>query len=165
MWLVNLDKKKELCSNFKIFQLYKQTNLGRLYIFYSDLVWRMQLMIIKGKKFVLCVGNFVYQKSLKRTFKPSFEYKIAFWICVLVMLWIHKVYCVVKKLVWNLRIKAFWYTKYFSIKYSSHTAYFVYQIKLINQIIIDAGIRKETWRKSTLTLPVPQIQLIFRLDW
>ena len=53
---------------------------------------------------------FLYQKSLKRTFKLVFEYKITFWICVLV-LWIHKGYCVVKKLMWNLRIKAFWYTK------------------------------------------------------
>ena len=29
--------------------------------------------------------------------------------CVLV-LWIHKGYCVVKKLMWNVRIKAFWHT-------------------------------------------------------
>ena len=41
-----------------------------------------------------------------------FEYIITFWICVLV-LWIHKGYCVVKKLVWNVCIKAFWYTKSF----------------------------------------------------
>ena len=44
--------------------------------------------------------------------KSVFEYKITFWICVLV-LWIHKGYCVVKKLVWNVPIKAFWYTKLF----------------------------------------------------
>ena len=57
------------------------------------------------------VGSiFVYQKSLKQTFKPVFEYKIIFWIFVLV-LWIHKGYYVVKKLMWNVRIKAFWYTK------------------------------------------------------
>ena len=43
---------------------------------------------------------FVYQKSLKRTFKPGFKYKIPFWICVLV-LWIHNCYFVVKKLVWH----------------------------------------------------------------
>ena len=54
---------------------------------------------------------FVYQKSLKRTFKFFFEYKIIFSICVLV-LWIHRGYCVVKKLVLNVRINAFWYTKY-----------------------------------------------------
>jgi hypothetical protein len=37
---------------------------------------------------------------------------LTFWICVLV-LWIHKGYCVEKKLVWNVRSKAVWYTKYF----------------------------------------------------
>ena len=55
---------------------------------------------------------FVYQKSLKRTFKISFWVQNHLWICVRV-LWIHKGYCVVKKQVWNVRIKAFWYTKYF----------------------------------------------------
>ena len=30
-------------------------NHGKIYILDSDLVWRMQLLIIKGKKFVLCV--------------------------------------------------------------------------------------------------------------
>ena len=52
---------------------------------------------------------FVYEKSLKLTLKPVFEYKITFWFCVLV-LWIHKGYYVVKNLVWNIRIKKFWYT-------------------------------------------------------
>ena len=28
-----------------------------MYILDSDVVWRMQLMIIKGEKFMLCVGN------------------------------------------------------------------------------------------------------------
>ena len=42
---------------------------------------------------------FLYQKSLKPV-------KITFWICVLV-LWIRKEYCLVKKLVWNFRIKQF----------------------------------------------------------
>ena len=51
---------------------------------------------------------FLYQKPLKLVF----EYKIAFWIYVIVM-WIHKGYFVVEKLVWNVRIKAFWYTKIF----------------------------------------------------
>ena len=79
---------------------------------------------------VVCVGNFLplmlfnwichnkseselflYTRNLKnKRLKPAFEYKITFWIYVLV-LWIHKGYCVVKKLVWNVRIKAFWYTK------------------------------------------------------
>ena len=67
------------------------------YIFESDLVWRMQL---------IWVGfTFVYQKSLKQTLNPVCEYKITYWICVLV-LWIHKGCNVVKKLVWNVRIKA-----------------------------------------------------------
>ena len=53
---------------------------------------------------------FVYQKSLKWTFKLVFEYKITYLICVLV-LWIHKDYCVVKKLLWNVCIIALWYRK------------------------------------------------------
>ena len=44
--------------------------------------------------------------------KTVSDYKIVFLICVLV-LWIHKGYCVVKKLVWNVCIKAFWYTNVF----------------------------------------------------
>ena len=70
---------------------------------------------------------FVYQKSLKGRLKLFFEYKITFWICVLV-LWIHNGYCVVKLLVWNIRIKAF--TRYsvkikfmigtLSINYNEH---------------------------------------------
>ena len=47
---------------------------------------------------------FVYQKSLKQTFKTGVEYKITFWNCVLVLL-IHKGYCLDKNLVWNVRIK------------------------------------------------------------
>ena len=35
------------------FLVTKETN--QKYIFYSDLVWRMQLIIIKGKKFVIRV--------------------------------------------------------------------------------------------------------------
>ena len=42
--------------------------------------------------------------------KPVFDYKITFWICVFVM-WIHKGYFVVKKLVWNICIKVFWYAQ------------------------------------------------------
>ena len=56
--------------------------------------------------------NFVYQKSLKRTFKTCFcGKKITFGICVLV-LWINKGYFVVKKQVWNVCIKSSWYTKF-----------------------------------------------------
>ena len=45
-------------SNFILVQWYisKYTQVRILvYIFYSDLVGWMQLMVIKGKKFVLCV--------------------------------------------------------------------------------------------------------------
>ena len=34
---------------------FKISYTKRIVYFYSDLVWRMQLMIIKGLKFVLCV--------------------------------------------------------------------------------------------------------------
>ena len=59
---------------------------------------------------------YVNQKSLKRTFKTSFFfYKITFWICVLLVLWIQKGYFVVKKLVRNVCNKAFWYTQIFQV--------------------------------------------------
>ena len=55
--------------------------------------------------------SYLYTRNLlNECLKPGFEYKITFWICIL-GLWIHKGYYVVKKLVWNVRIKAFWYTK------------------------------------------------------
>ena len=44
---------------------------------------------------------FLYKKNL---FKPVFEYKIIFWICVIV-LWIHKGCFVAKKLEWNVVLK------------------------------------------------------------
>ena len=50
---------------------------------------------------------FVYQKSLQCTLQTVFL--IQNHLCVLV-LWIQKDYFVVKRLVWNVRIKAFWYT-------------------------------------------------------
>ena len=40
----------------------------------------------------------------------SYQIWVGFWICVLVLLF-HKGYYVVKKLVWNVCIKAFLYTK------------------------------------------------------
>ena len=51
---------------------------------------------------------------LNERLKPVFEYKITFWICVL-LLWILKGYYVVKMLVWNVRIKAFWYTNIYLV--------------------------------------------------
>ena len=81
---------------------------------------------------VVCIGNFktfnaylirhtkfesdffLYTINLlNERFKPVFEYQITFWICVLVLS-IHKGYCVVKILVRNVHIKAFWYTKIFN---------------------------------------------------
>ena len=56
---------------------------------------------------------FVFQKSLKRTFKHGFWVQNYLLICVLAV-WIHKGYCVVKKLVWNVNIKAFLYPFFFA---------------------------------------------------
>jgi hypothetical protein len=44
-------------------------------------------------------------------FKTGFWVQNHLWICVLV-LWIHKGYFIVKKRVWKVRIKDFWYTKW-----------------------------------------------------
>ena len=49
---------------------------------------------------------FLYTKYLwSKHLKPVLENQIVFWVCVLV-LWIQKDYCVIKKLVWNVHIKA-----------------------------------------------------------
>ena len=55
---------------------------------------------------------YAYQKSLKQTFKQAFEYKITLGIFCF-ELCIHKGYFLLKKLVRNVRIKAFWYTNTF----------------------------------------------------
>ena len=61
---------------------------------------------------------FVFQKSLKWTFKTGFWVQNNLWEKnntrrqIQKGLFIHKCYFVVKKLVWNVCIKAFWYTKY-----------------------------------------------------
>ena len=60
-----------------------------------------------------------------------FEYKITSWICVLVLL-IHKGYLVVKKMMWNVCIKAFLYTKLFK----SHLDIF---------ILLDKSFFEITW--------------------
>ena len=59
--------------------------------------------------------NFLYQKSLERTFKTGFWAQIPLSISVLV-LWNHKGFCLVKKLVWNFHIIAFWYTNDFMMQ-------------------------------------------------
>ena len=58
---------------------------------------------------------FVSRNLWNERLKPVVEYKITFWIFVRA-LWIHKGYFVVKKLVWNVHIKAFWYTNKYSNK-------------------------------------------------
>ena len=53
---------------------------------------------------------FLYTRNLENErLKSVFEYKITSWICVLALQF-HIGYCVLKKLVWNVRIKAFTYT-------------------------------------------------------
>ena len=89
-----------------------------IYIFNSDLVWRRQLLKVKDSccmcKEFLTFPNlswiyFVFQKSLKRMFKTGFlEQNHLLNLCSSAMN--SKGYCVVKKLLWNVRIKAFWYT-------------------------------------------------------
>ena len=49
--------------------------------------------------------------------KQFMSTKSPFWICVLV-LWIHKNYVLVKKLLWNVRNKVFWYTNIFYLRVS-----------------------------------------------
>ena len=60
---------------------------------------------------------FVYQKYLKRTFQTGYwlqNHRLNFWFRDVNS---QRLFCS-KKLVWNVRIKAFWYTKRFA---SSHT--------------------------------------------
>ena len=93
----------------------------KICIFYSDLVWRMQVM----QKYVLCVCmlieffytiselipySLLYTRNLQnKRLKPVLEYIIIVWICVLVLR-IHKGYFVVKELESNVCNKAFWCT-------------------------------------------------------
>ena len=79
-----------------------------IYIFVSDLVWRMRLMLNHLIRHTKSEADlFFYTRNLwNERLTPVFEHKITFWTCV-VVLWNHKGYCVIKKLVWNFRIKAF----------------------------------------------------------
>ena len=70
--------------------------------------------------------------------KPVFEFKITFWICVL-MLWIHKGYYAIKKLLWNDRFKAYWYTKYI------HKGNFLYFSNSTNPKILSLKCIFNTW--------------------
>ena len=86
---------------------------------------------------------FVYQKSLKHTFKTGFWVQNHIWICVL-MMWIHKVYCEVKKLVWNVSIIDFWCTKnillfllFLSLRYQYWPIVALYIILIVINIAVD----------------------------
>ena len=71
---------------------------------------------------------FLYTRNLQNgRWKLVFEYKIiTFLICVLAV-WNHKGYCVVKKLVWNVHNKAFWYTNvYFFLDFVRFKFYDIY---------------------------------------
>ena len=83
----------------------------KVYFVVKKLVWNVRIKAFWYAIYIFDWNLFIYQKSLKRTYKTIFFNKITFWVCVLV-LWIHKCYYVVKKLVWMfiLNIKAFWYT-------------------------------------------------------
>ena len=70
---------------------------------------------------------FAYQKPLKLTFQTIFEYQINFRICLL-KLWIHNGYFVFKKLVWNVRIKSFWFTKIIKVSLLWNIIFFFYII-------------------------------------
>ena len=128
----------------------------KIYIFDSDLVWRMQLMIIKlNVKNSCCVWReflflmlinrilhiksesdlFLY-KSLNRTFKISFwvqNHRLNLFSSAVKS---QKVY-VYKKLLWNIRIKAFCYTIdiltqiYFWINLSKERLNQIFEFKIL----------------------------------
>ena len=83
---------------------------------------------------------FVYQKNVKLTLKTGFWVKNTFWSYVLV-LWIHKGYFVVKKLLWNVRIEAFWYTK----MYYSGNIKSIESIFLLENVLWVLKIRSIIW--------------------
>ena len=58
-------------------------------------------------------------------------FKIIFWICFL-MLWIHKGYYVVIKLVWNVCIQAFWWTKHILMQFDLLFPTFIIPIRWMN---------------------------------
>ena len=66
---------------------------------------------------------FVYQKSSKQTFQTDFLVKTIFWIIV------------VKKQVWNVCIKAFWYTNFTKNIMSIIFSWLFYTIKIKESIL------------------------------
>ena len=74
-----------------------------------------------------------------------FKTKSVFLFICLLVLWIHKGYFVVKKLVWNVRIKAFWYTKkiitFSNQPFICHNFFcYIYENMYINE-------RRKSWSK------------------
>ena len=110
-----------------------------IYIFDSNLFWQMQLM---------------------KLLKVKNSWKITFLICVLV-LWIHKGYCLVKELVWNVRIKGFGYTKIFTTFKIKSECVLCMSLLSLSKVIRDKnnnfiliyvqpGLKQGLWRKSSL---------------
>ena len=102
---------------------------------------------------------FVFQK-FKRTFKPVFEYKITFWNCGLV-LWIPKGSCVVKKLVWNVRIKAFWYTNYIIYKWWFVQDQRIFELSLVSF----RPLRMNFWLSISKTYLCPLFPYIYTIPF
>ena len=105
------------CTGEKSRKIRKKNVILRLYetrlIFFLGLALNLILTKYQNKNIYCYSDLFFYTRKLyNKSFKPVFEYKITFWICVLAF-WIHKSYFIVKKLVWNICIKAFWYSNCF----------------------------------------------------
>ena len=80
--------------------------------------WNKESCCVKvgGWRVVALSDYILHTKSKSYIYKLFFfYYKIIFWINVCV-LWIHKDNFIVEKLVWNIDIKVFWYTKLIMLK-------------------------------------------------
>ena len=84
----------DLCSYGQLLFLFSLFFLGVVSVV-EKIIIRKYLRGFSSK--LICIFDSVL---VWRTRKTSFEYKATFRICVLA-LWVHKGYCVVKKLVWN----------------------------------------------------------------
>ena len=98
---------------------------------------------------------FLYTRNLlNKWLNPVFEYKSTIWICV-IMVWIHKGYCVVKKLLWNIRIKSF--VVYKSIFYLREN------IKFYLLIITGCYFSRKKWLKAWLIIwSLGELRIIVR---
>ena len=93
------------CTQWPLTILYLPTQIQMFIVywkngFYIMYLWiKMWIFQIKMSQQIQCCQNAFHNIGNSSTVMI---------ICILV-LWIHKGYCVVKKLVWNVCIKAFWY--------------------------------------------------------